>query len=55
MQHLRLIDLQAIDALKRQARRLRIDANRAAPPLAAQFLALAELYEKRAERLEDAA
>ena len=48
-------DLATIDALKRQARRLRIEANRAAPPLAAQFIALAELYEERAVRMENLA
>lgn len=52
MQPGRLNDLETIDALKRQARRLRIDANRAPAPLAAQFIALAEIYEKRAARME---
>ena len=45
----------AIEALKRQARRLRIEANRASASLARQFLALADLYETQAQRLEDAA
>jgi hypothetical protein len=49
-----LIDPQTVDALKRQARRLRLDANRAAAPIASQFIALAELYELRARRMEEA-
>jgi hypothetical protein len=49
-----LNDPHPIEALRRQARRLRIDANRAAAPIAAQFIALAELYEMRAARLEEA-
>jgi hypothetical protein len=52
VQNRRLTDLQTIDALKRQARRLRIEANRAPAPLAAQFIALAEIYEQRASRME---
>ena len=50
----RLIGPDTIEALKRQARRLRIDANRAAAPIAVQFIALAELYELRAARMEEA-
>jgi len=52
MRNDRSSDRHSIEDLRRQARRLRIEANRAAPPLARQFLALAALYEERAERME---
>ena len=47
-----LNDRHSIEDLRRQARRLRIEANRAAAPLARQFIALATVYEEQAERME---
>ena len=55
MQSHPLPDFATIESLKRQARRLRLEANRAPTALATQFIALAELYEVQVERLETAA
>ena len=46
-------DSYALDALKRTARKLRLQACRASPSLAAQLIALATLYEVRIERAAD--
>jgi hypothetical protein len=46
-------DALASEQLKRKARKIRIEANRAAPLLASQLMALAALYEREAERLHD--
>ena len=39
-----------VDYLMRKARSVRLQANRAAPSLAAQLIALAKLYETQAEQ-----
>ncbi|HUZ72391.1 MAG TPA: hypothetical protein VMU87_05350 [Stellaceae bacterium] len=52
MQCIEPTDFMTIECLKRQARRMRLEANRASTSLAAQFIALAELYESQAVRRE---
>jgi hypothetical protein len=48
-------DRYAVPSLKRMARSLRLQANRASPTLATQFIELAALYEMRIEEASSTA